>query len=69
MADKVDISGFIFDQTLNCAVSKEVLNKHSYDELITAVSPGKNWSLTSMYTGGEEISMTFRNDDHADRFL
>ena len=69
MAEKLDLSGFIFDQTFTCAISREVLNKYNYDEVIKSIKPPGNWALMNLSSSGDEILLSFRNDDHADRFL
>ena len=69
MAEQFDLSDYILNQDMTAIVSKEVLDKFSYDEIINGLSPGKSWSIVNFSSNGEDVMLTFRNDDHADRLL
>jgi hypothetical protein len=61
---KVDLTEYVIDQTMHCYISKEAVDKFSYDEIIESLKPKGNWSLTSFHSGSpEEVSLTYRNDD------
>lgn len=64
-----DVSDFIIQQRLECVVDKQALDKLSLDELVDGVKPKGNWGLVGFSTGGDEVFLSYVNEDHADRFV
>jgi hypothetical protein len=58
---KPDVSEFLIHQRMEVIISKDAVNKHGIDDVVKAVSPGKDWTMTSYHGSSSEIVMVFIN--------